>query len=111
MFCSSLKKFYPHGASPSLTCLRRLITTTKALRSHQQNVPVVTHDGATKRTTVKVDRSQPAINTSPASDEARDAKPFDRSILPKLTPTMKNFTLEGKVAVITGYVLGYCVPC
>ncbi len=36
----------------------------------------------------------------------RSAIAFDSSIAGKMTPTMRMFTLEGKVAVVTGYVLG-----
>ncbi|KAL8715857.1 MAG: hypothetical protein Q9220_000524 [cf. Caloplaca sp. 1 TL-2023] len=38
--------------------------------------------------------------------EARKTIPFDRNVTHKLTPTMKSFTLEGKVAVVTGGARG-----
>ena len=35
----------------------------------------------------------------------RSAEPFDRASLERMTPTMRNFTLDGKVAIVTGYVI------
>ena len=67
----------------------------------QDKVPVVTHNGKARRTTLDVDRSHPIVE-SQAVDESRKAQAFDRSILSKLNPTMRSFTLDGKVAVVTG---------
>lgn len=33
------------------------------------------------------------------------ASSFDHDLLQKLTPTMRSFTLHGKVAIVTGYDL------
>lgn len=38
--------------------------------------------------------------------EARKTVPFDQSVVHRLTPTMKAFTLEKKVAIITGGARG-----
>lgn len=58
---------------------------------------------AAERTTLKVDKSEPS-SSAPVSggDADRKSVAFDRSVVAKLTPTMKRFTLEGKVAVVTG---------
>lgn len=56
------------------------------------------------RTTLHIVDQKPK---SPPTVEnvSRKAVPFDRSVLDKLTPTMRSFTLDGKVAVVTGYGL------
>ncbi|KAL9104244.1 MAG: hypothetical protein Q9163_000792 [Psora crenata] len=41
-----------------------------------------------------------------AEDVERKAKPLDRSLPAKMTPTMKSFTLDGKVAVVSGGAQG-----
>ena len=51
-----------------------------------------------------VGRSQLASDDVESIDGERKATAFDGSIMSKLTPTIKSFTLDGKVAVITGYV-------
>ena len=58
---------------------------------------------AAERTVLMVDESEPAAPDSIAGeDDNRKAVAFDRSVVSKMTPTMKRFTLEGKVAVVTG---------
>ena len=58
---------------------------------------------AAERTVLMVDESDPAAPKSIAGEDVtRKAVAFDRSVVSKLTPTMKRFTLEGKVAVVTG---------
>ena len=37
-----------------------------------------------------------------SEDPSRKATAFDKGILHKMTPTMKRFTLDGKVALVTG---------
>jgi hypothetical protein len=84
-----------------LTRSRGLCTSQWLRQTKQDQVPVVTHDGTTSRTTLHVDRSHPVVD-SRTSDEGREAQPFDKSVLSKLTPTMRSFALDGKIAVITG---------
>ena len=56
-----------------------------------------------ERTVLMVDESEPTAPTSIAGEDVtRKAVAFDRTIVSKMTPTMKRFTLEGKVAVVTG---------
>jgi len=85
------------GLRPS----RRLCTSHWLRQARQDKIPVVTHDGKASRTTLHVDRSHPVVE-SKASDEGREAQLFDKSVLSKLTPTMRSFALDGKVAVVTG---------
>ena len=59
---------------------------------------------AAERTVLTVDESEPVAPRSIAGEEdaTRKAVAFDKSVVSKMTPTMKMFTLEGKVAVVTG---------
>ena len=57
---------------------------------------------AAERTTLTVDESQVSPTPVLGGDVSRKAMAFDSSIVRKMTPTMKRFTLEGKVAVVTG---------
>lgn len=41
---------------------------------------------------------------SSTTTTTRKAVRFDRSLVGRMTPTMRAFTLEGKVVVVTGYV-------
>ena len=59
-------------------------------------------DAAERTTTLIVDQSQPLPQPVPGGDVDRKAVAFDHSIVGKMTPTMKRFTLDGKVAVVTG---------
>ena len=65
-------------------------------------VPFSTHDGSFDRSTLHVNQRQSSSGVITASDIARKAEMFDKTILPKLNQTMKKFTLNGKVAVVTG---------
>ena len=56
-----------------------------------------------KRMTFKVDQSIPARAIIQTGDVPKPAFALDNNILPKLTPTLKKFTLERKVAIVTGY--------
>ena len=57
-----------------------------------------------QRVTFKVDQSIPARAIIQTGDVPKSAFALDSNLLPKLTPTLKRFTLEGKVAIVTGYV-------
>lgn len=57
---------------------------------------------AAERTTLAVDGSQTSPKPVSGGDVSRRAMAFDGSVVRKMTPTMKRFTLEGKVAVVTG---------
>lgn len=59
-------------------------------------------NAAAERTTLKVDGSQPAATAVAGEDVGRKAVAFDRGLVAKMTPTMARFTLQGKVAVVTG---------
>lgn len=76
--------------------------TDKMVEAHE--VPV-TNYSAGERTTFElpvqpVQESQPV--TPPGTDTKKVAFGLNSEIIKQLTPTMKKFTLEGKVAVITG---------
>ena len=65
--------------------------------------PGANANAAAERTTLAVDDGSQRAPTPVAGHGVdRKAVAFDGSIVPKMTPTMKGFTLEGKVAVVTG---------
>ena len=90
--------------------LYRGFSASKFLKSRgNTEVPVASYTkskksgtGTAERTTLKVDGSKPATTPVSSEDVDREAVAFNKSIVPKMTPTMKRFTLEGKVAVVTG---------
>ena len=81
----------------------RCFSDTKAPRKVADGeVPFSTHDGSFDRSTLHVNQRQSSPGVVSASDVARKAEMFDKSILPRLNQTMRKFTLDGKVAVVTG---------
>ena len=91
----------PFEVSTRFIHLRTVSTAPRLWTDIQDRVPLVTHDGKARRTTLDVDRSHPIVE-SKAVDESRKARSFDKSLLSKLNPTMRSFILDGKVAVVTG---------
>ena len=74
-----------------------------------KRVPVATYGekkGAgtpgARRTTLAVDGSKSTSKPPLSEDIGRQAVAFDNGVVKKMTPTLKSFTLEGKVAVVTG---------
>ena len=101
-------------ARPILYGSTRLFTSSHGLL--KDSVPVATYSekGQTstkhaQRSTLHVDKAQRQPPPTDAKDVTRNAVPFDRNILSKMTPTMKSFTLDGKVAVVTGWVSKFFV--
>ena len=81
----------------------RCVSNTKVLRKvADDEVPFSTHDGSFDRSTLHVNQRQSSPAVATASDIARKAEMFDKSVLPRLNQTMRKFTLDGKVAVVTG---------
>ena len=81
---------------------RNFSTATYLRKTAADHVPVTTYDGNPGRTMLQVDQSQPSLGAGPIEDLTRKAEKFDRNILPKLNHTMIKFTLDGKVALVTG---------
>ena len=94
-----------------------LNASVSRVRDRKRGVVATLHDGST--TSSKIVEQAAAISargnrctsTVPAGEEdgKKKAFPFDKNAVSRLTPTMKNFTLEGKVAVVTGYASHYLV--
>lgn len=92
----------------------RRITTSNQPRSHDaKEVLVATHaegsqtaGNAAQSPFLSVDETRTSPTLVSGGDGERSAIAFDSSITGKMTPTMRMFTLDGKVAVVTGYVLG-----
>ena len=57
---------------------------------------------AAERTVLRVDKQSAPAPAISGGDVERKAVAFDRCVVNRMTPTMKRFTLEGKVAVVTG---------
>ena len=100
-----------HNAASRLMSPKICRGFTKSSHLNAQNakeIQVATYakgkKSGTEHTTINVDQSKSSSESSSDDDERR-AVAFDGSIVSKMTPTLKSFTLEGKVAVITGYVL------
>lgn len=105
-------------------CIRQrlslsVLSTPRALRGlsassflnskNKKEVPVASYTDSKKsgtdaaeRMTLTVDESRASPTPVSGGDVSRKAVAFDRSVFPKMTPTMKGFTLQGKVAVVTG---------
>lgn len=93
-----LKSMRGHGIATS-TCLRA---------KEVKEVPVATYSQdktSAQRTILSVDESKSAPSHVSAEDIQRMATPFNKAVVPRMTPTLRAFLLEGKVAVVTGYVL------
>ena len=105
--------------SPVGHCLKSLgchgIATSTCLRGKDvEEVPVATYaqnKKSAQRTVLSVDRSKSATAHVSTQDLQRTATLFDKTIVPKMTPTLRAFLLEGKVAVVTGYVLSVTRAC
>ena len=92
------------------TARHRGVSSSCRLRAKDiKRVPVATY-GETKgvgttgaqRTTLAVDGSKSASKPPLSEDIGRQAVAFDDGVVQKMTPTLKSFMLEGKVAVVTG---------
>lgn len=83
---------------------RRAIATSCVYRTPpQKEVPVTTFSKEDKsKTILKVNTSGQPSRHGQADELNRKAERFDNKVVDRLTPTMRDFTLEGKVAVVTG---------
>lgn len=74
-----------------------------SMKRRDPEVPVIHYENG-KRTEEQV--HVPAGQSGPVApegaDEQRAAKRFDPKVMDYLTPTLAKFTLQGKVAVVTG---------
>ncbi len=71
----------------------------------EKQVPVVTYVADDEQQTVlTINTTKPSISALPIADVAKQAFALEKGVAERLTPTLKKFTLEGKVAVVTGYV-------
>ena len=101
-----LKSTRGHGIATS-TCLQAKEIKEVPVATYAQNKK------SAQRTVLSVDESKSAQSHVSAEDIQRTATPFNKAVVPRLTPTIRAFLLEGKVAVVTGYVLlipHACIP-
>ena len=100
-------------------CLRStkrhgIAASTRLPAKDVKEVPVATYakDKTTaQRTVLSVDGSKPDPSPTFTEDIQRTATPFDKAVVTRLTPTLRAFLLEGKVAVVTGYVFPIVRAC
>lgn len=98
------------GGATKVRC-RGIAASYPRRRPGKKEVPVASftkrnaHDA--ERTSINVDN--PPSSSSPVAEHnvGWKAVAFDRDVVRTMTPTMRKFTLEGKVAVVTGYVPVY----
>ena len=100
-------------------CLRStkghgIAASTRSRVKDVKEVPVATYAKDKKtaqRTVLSVDESKSDPSPICSKDIQRTATPFDKAVVPRMTPTLRAFLLEGKVAVVTGYVLPITHAC
>ncbi len=102
----SARMFFSHTrrlARPTYNhAFRAGLTRSHTDNIHAKNVPVVSyHDGERVESEITV-HDQPV--EPPGTDVQNLAIALKPEVIRQLTPTMKKFTLEGKIAVITGSV-------
>lgn len=68
-----------------------------------RHVPVTSYTQGS-RSQEKVPVAEDVVVNPEGADDVKAAIPLNAKVMDQLTPTMKNFTLFGKVAIVTGYV-------
>lgn len=72
-------------------------------KSNDPEVPVVSYrHGERMEESVHYEPSANGPVTPPGADAEKPAIPLKSEVFSQLTPTLRNFTLPGKVAVVTG---------
>lgn len=94
-----------------ISLAHRGITLSARSRAKETPVPYTKDDktvgdDAGRRSNLSIDGTETVPKAVSSEDVGRSAVGYDKTVAGKLTPTMKMFTLEGKVAVVTGYVSG-----
>ena len=110
-FCRYAKLRVPVGCCVKSTRGHGIATSTCLRAKDIEEVPVATYAQNKKSALKTVDKPKSHTNYVSSKDIQRTATPFDRAAVPKMTPTLKAFLLEGKVAVVTGYVLPMTHAC
>ena len=99
---------FPKSIAATERCItlfsRRAIATSCVYRRPpQKEVPVTTFSENDKsKTTLKVNINGHSSRYGQADELNRKAERFDSRLVGRLTPTMRSFALEGKVALVTG---------
>lgn len=90
--------------TPAVTAPVQRATFKSSSRNNEPDVPVVSyHEGQRTEETLNVPKSS---STGPVSSPVKDAQkvaiPLNPNVYAQLSPTLAKFTLQGKVAVVTG---------
>lgn len=108
MFARSALRLSQRAARPtSFAPLTARATFKSSSRTNDPEVPVVSYrSGERSEEQLRFDAAKNSGPVSPpGADIEKHAVPLRPEIHSKLTPTLQKFTLPGKVAVVTGYVL------
>ena len=71
-------------------------------RTAAHEVLVTTNSGNSSRSTLHVRQTSSLPSKGTADNVTRKAERFDKSVLSRLNHTMAKFTLDGRVAIVTG---------
>lgn len=72
-------------------------------KTNDPEVPVISyHKGERTEEAVQYEANKAGPVNPPGADAEKPAIPLKSEILSKLTPTLQRFTLQGKIAVVTG---------
>lgn len=113
-FCRHANLRFPIGHCLKSIRSNGIITSSSLLAKNVEEVPVATYaqnKKSAQRTVLSVDKSKSAPSHVSTKDIQHPATPFDKTVVPRMTPTLRAFLLEGKVAVVTGYVLPMIRAC
>ncbi|KAK5125050.1 hypothetical protein LTR85_001241 [Meristemomyces frigidus] len=89
--------------APAVTAPIQRATFKSSSRDNEPDVPVVSyHEGQRTEETLNVPKTGTGPVQSPVKDVQKVAIPLNPNVYSQLTPTLAKFTLQGKVAVVTG---------
>jgi len=70
---------------------------------HERRVPVTHYNkGVREQEILEVNEANEGPVSSSVGDEKSVAQPLNPAVVPQLTPTLARFTLQDKVAIVTG---------
>lgn len=90
----------------SFTPVLSRATFTSSTKASDPEVPVISYrKGERSEAKVQYETGSSGPVSPPGADEVKTAIPLKPEALQHLTPTLQKFTLNGKIAVVTGYVI------
>lgn len=81
-------------------------TFKSSTKASDPEVPVISYrKGERSEAKVQYEAGSSGPVSPPGADEVKSAIPLKPEAFQHLTPTLQKFTLNGKIAVVTGYVI------